>query len=122
MSLPRASPGSARDYIRVILETKEERLQQEVEHRMSPMAERLHEAMNKHDLEAFLEFFHLDYQSEQPAHPNRGFGGKERVRKNWSSIFESFPDFRAELLRHTTDGDTVWGEWHFSGRGLNMRG
>ncbi len=60
--------------------------------------------------------------SEQAAYsPNRGFGGKERVRKNWSSIFESFPDFRAELLRHTTDGDTVWGEWHFSETGLNMR-
>ena len=77
---------------------------------MSPVVERLHEAMNKHDLEAFLECFHPDYQSEHLAHPNRSSGGKERVRKNWSSIFESFPDFRAELLRHTTDSDMVWGE------------
>jgi hypothetical protein len=89
---------------------------------MSPVVERLHEAMNKHDLKAFLECFHPDYQSEQPARPNWDFGGKEHVRKNWSSIFESFPDFRAELLQHTTDGETVWGEWYFSGTGLNMRG
>ncbi len=38
---------------------------------MSPVVERLHEAMNKHDLEAFLECFHLDYRGGQPTHPNR---------------------------------------------------
>ena len=74
---------------------------------MSPVAERLHEAMNKHDLEAFLECFNPDYQSEHLAHPNWSFGGKEWVRKNWSSIFENFPDFRTELLRHTTDSEML---------------
>ncbi len=58
----------------------------------------------------------------QPVHPGRGFGGWEQVRKNWSSIFESYPDFKAELLRHTTDGDTVWAEWQWTATGMHMRG
>ena len=89
---------------------------------MPTVLERLHNAMNEHDLEAMLQCFDADYRSEQPIHPNRGFGGKEQVRKNWSAIFESFPDFEAELLRHTSDGGTVWSEWHWTATGLNMAG
>jgi hypothetical protein len=37
-------------------------------------------------------------------------------------MFESFPDFQAELLRDSTDGETVWGEWHWSATGLQMAG
>jgi hypothetical protein len=89
---------------------------------MPSVIERMHAAYNRHDLEAFLGCFDQNYQSEQPVHPNRGFGGKEQVRKNWSAIFESFPDFEAELLRHTSDGETVWSEWHWTATGLNMAG
>src|SRR5215217_4903812 len=39
-----------------------------------------------------------------------------------SSMFESFPDFEAQLLRHTSDELTVWGEWHWRATGLNMAG
>jgi limonene-1,2-epoxide hydrolase len=84
--------------------------------------ERMERALNDHDLEAFLGCFAPDYESEQPAHPNRGFGGKEQVRKNWSGMFESYPDFEARLLRHTTDAGVVWGEWHWNATGLNMAG
>ena len=83
---------------------------------------RLRDALNDRDPDAMLECFHADYRSEQPAHPNRGFGGKEQVKKNWSSMFESFPDFRAELLRHSSDGDVVWSEWYWSATGLKMAG
>lgn len=89
---------------------------------MPSVIERIHEALNSHDLEAFLECFDQHYQSEQPVHPNRGFGGKDQVRKNWSTIFESFPDFRAELLRHASDGATAWSEWGWTATGLNMAG
>ena len=89
---------------------------------MSSVIERMHEALNGHDLEAFLGCFDPEYRSEQPVHPNRGFGGKDQVRKNWSAIFESFPDFKAELLRYTSDGGTVWSEWHWTASGLNMAG
>lgn len=37
-------------------------------------------------------------------------------------MFESFPDFEAELLRHSSDGNVVWSEWHWSATGLNMAG
>ena len=95
----------------------------------SPEAvERLHNAMNQHDLEAFLACFDREYRSEQPAHPSRGFGGREQVEKNWSALFEGIPDFHAELLATATDGDTVWSEWHWTGTRraneapLDMRG
>jgi len=84
--------------------------------------ERLHAAMNRHDLEAMLECFDPDYRSEQPLHPNRGFGGKEQVRKNWSRMLDSFPDFEAELLGHAYSEGTVWSEWRWSATGLNMAG
>ncbi len=57
---------------------------------MSSVIARLHNAQNEHSLEAFVECFAPNYQSEQPVHPGRGFGGREQVRKNWSSIFESY--------------------------------
>ncbi len=78
--------------------------------------------MNQHDIEAFLECFDPNYQSEQPVHPGRGFGGRDQVYKNWSNMFDRFPDFKAELLRHITESDTMWAEWHWSATGLNMRG
>ena len=89
---------------------------------MTSAVERLRDAINQHDLDALLECIDEDYRSEQPAHPNRGFGGKEQVRKNWSALLESFPDFEAELIRYTLDGETAWSEWHWSATGLNMAG
>lgn len=76
---------------------------------------RLHEAMNQHDLEAFLSCFHPQYRSEQPAHPDRAFGGVEQVQKNWSALFAGIPDFRADLLRSSTHGEAVWAEWEWQG-------
>ncbi len=89
---------------------------------MATVIARLHNAQNEHDLEAFVECFDPNYQSEQPVHPGRGFGGREQVRKNWASIFESYPDFKAQLLRHTPGGDPVWAEWQWTATGLQMRG
>ena len=80
---------------------------------MTMVIERMAQALNRHDLNAFLGCFDPNYRSEQPAHPNRGFGGKEQVRKNWSGMFESFPDFEAQLLRYAAADGVVWGEWHW---------
>jgi hypothetical protein len=74
------------------------------------------------DPDAMVECFDPDYRSEQPAHPNRGFGGKEQVHKNWSGMFESFPDLEVEVLRQSTEGDVVWSEWHWSATDLQMAG
>ena len=77
--------------------------------------ERTFEAANRHDLEAFLEYFHPDYQSMAPLHPSRDFRGRETVRKNWSGMFANIPDIKLELLRCVGDGETVWAEVHFFG-------
>ena len=81
--------------------------------------ERLHQAMNDHDLGAFVACFDPGYKSEQPAHPNRGFGGREQVEKNWSALFGSIPDFHADLLTTATAGETLWSEWHWTGTRVN---
>jgi ketosteroid isomerase-like protein len=78
--------------------------------------QRLHDAMNAHDLDRFLANFHDGYRSEQPVHPERAFGGREQVRENWTMMFREIPDFRAELIRSAVDGDTVWAEWAWHGR------
>jgi ketosteroid isomerase-like protein len=89
--------------------------------------ERLRAAMNRHDLQAFLACLSVDYRSEQPVHPQRGFAGREQVEKNWSALFEGIPDFNAELLATATEGETVWAEWRWTGTRadeapLDMRG
>jgi ketosteroid isomerase-like protein len=89
---------------------------------MPAVIEQLCEAINQHDPDAMVECFDPDYRSEQPAHPNRGFGGKEQVHKNWSGMFESFPDLGVEVLRQSTEGDVVWSEWHWSATDLQMAG
>src|SRR5262249_51240610 len=63
----------------------------------------------------FLGCFAPDYRSEQPAHPGRGFGGREQVEKNWDALFSGIPDFRAELVAAAEDGNTIWAEWRWSG-------
>lgn len=77
--------------------------------------EQLHKAMNGHDLDVFVSCFDAHYKSEQPCHPDRAFTGSSQVRKNWSLIFSSVPDFQSDLLRTSVSGDTVWSEWHWYG-------
>lgn len=77
--------------------------------------ERLHRALNSHDIEAFVSCLHPDYRSEQPVHPPRAFGTSDQARKNWSILFNDMPDFHAELLRVAVEGDTVWSEWGWRG-------
>ena len=79
------------------------------------VAEALAEAMNAHDIDAFVDCFAEDYDSRQPAHPDRAFRGRDQVRKNWSAIFQGVPDFRSELLRAAAVGETEWSEWHGQG-------
>lgn len=81
----------------------------------TPLTERLREAVERKDVDAFVECFHEDYRSEQPAHPNRGFGGSRQVRKNWSAIMQDVPDVRFEVLRRAYEGDTEWVECRIHG-------
>ena len=77
--------------------------------------DRLLRATNDHDLEALVDCFAPDYRNETPAHPARGFDGRDQVHKNWEQIFAFVPDIRAAVLRRAADGDTIWSEWEMSG-------
>jgi hypothetical protein len=79
------------------------------------MVQRLERATNEHDLEALVACFTADYRNETPAHPERGFTGREQVRKNWTQIFAAIPDVTSEVLRYVVDGDVVWTEWEHRG-------
>lgn len=56
------------------------------------VSDRLRAAMSDHDIDAFVGCFTPDYRSEQPAHPDRAFSGRDQVRTNWSAIFREIPD------------------------------
>ena len=83
---------------------------------MADLMNRLLAALNAHDLDAFVGCFAPDYRSEQPAHPNRAFEGRDKVRENWTNVFAGIPDFQAELLTSGVPEDDVEiGEWSWRG-------
>jgi hypothetical protein len=82
---------------------------------MHPTIARLRDVMNAHDADAMSALFAKDYQSEQPAHPNRGFGGSAQVHANWSRMFAGVPDLVVEVRADTDDGETSWSEWDWHG-------
>lgn len=76
---------------------------------------RLVQATNDHDLARLVDCFAEDYRNETPAHPSRGFTGREQVKKNWEQIFAFVPDISAKLVRCADDGNTAWSEWEMRG-------
>lgn len=91
------------------------------------LLQKLHHAMNRHDLEAFVSLFSTDYHSEQPAHPGRTFQGREQVRKNWGLNFSEMPDFQSLLVHYETTETRIWVEWEWrgtrqDGSSLHMKG
>jgi len=77
--------------------------------------ERLEQATNAHDLEGVVACFAVDYHNETPAHPARGFVGRDQVRTNWEQIFAFVPDVQSRVLHQVVDGDTIWSEWEMTG-------
>ena len=82
---------------------------------MHPTITRLADAMNRHDVPALTALMAPDYRSEQPAHPNRGFGGSDQVAANWSAMFAGVPDMQVECHAETTEDGTSWSEWSWRG-------
>jgi hypothetical protein len=82
---------------------------------VADVLEQLIAAMNRHDPTAVAALFAADYRSEQPLHPNRGFGGSEQVLANWASVFEGVPDFIAERVASCSSAGTVWTEMRWTG-------
>jgi ketosteroid isomerase-like protein len=94
---------------------------------MTDVVYRLAAAMNAHDLNVVAGLIHLDYRSEQPAHPGRAFTGRAQMLANWEAMLAGIPDFCAEICRSVHHGDTTWTEWRWSGtrgdgQAFEMRG
>src|SRR4051794_41822262 len=79
---------------------------------MNAVISRLRDAMNAHDPKAMAELFSPGYRSEQPLHPQRGFGGRDQVVSNWTQMFEGVPNLEAGGGKGTNARHTPW-----SGRG-----
>lgn len=77
--------------------------------------DRLVRATNEHDLEGIVACFAEDYRNETPAHPARGFVGRDRVRLNWQAILASVPDVEVEVVAAAAAGARVWSEWEHRG-------
>lgn len=77
--------------------------------------EQLLRAVNDHDLDRIVHCFTTDYENETPAHPGRGFKGRDQVRINWDRILTGVPDLRADVLRWVAVRDEVWSEWEMGG-------
>ncbi len=94
---------------------------------MESPIEALLAAMNRHDASAIAALVTEDYESSQPTHPARGFGGRAQVVENWTEVFTGVPDFAAEILSSCTDSGRSWVEWrwhghHAEGSRFEMRG
>ena len=80
------------------------------------MVARLCRATNDHDLDGVVACFARDYRNETPAHPERGFTGREQVRRNWARILGSVPDLVAVLVRWAVGPEGAqWAEWDWQG-------
>lgn len=79
------------------------------------VVDRLLAATNAHDLDGLVDCFAPEYVNETPAHPLRGFTGRDQVRRNWTAIFASVPDITARVTSSVVDGDDAWTEWEMSG-------
>lgn len=91
------------------------------------IVEQMRAALDAHDLDRFLHFFHEDYAGERPRHPGSPRSNREEVRSNWAEIIRDVPDLRIEIPASCQDGDTVWSEWRAygtsrSGAMLELRG
>jgi|SRR5436190_3168622 len=89
--------------------------------------DRLVESTNRHDVDGMTGCLHEDYRSEQPLHPEAGFGGREQVATNWTAMFAEVPDLRFDVQRAAIAGDEVWTEVRVhgtkrDGRPLEYRG
>jgi ketosteroid isomerase-like protein len=81
------------------------------------LLQRVHTALNTQDLENLRLCFQPDYEQLQPANPGSEFTGASQLIEKWGKRFEKYPQFSADLLHSSIDGDLIWTEWHWHGDG-----
>jgi ketosteroid isomerase-like protein len=80
------------------------------------VVDRLMDAINSHDIEALTACFAPTFSMVWPAHPARSFSGPDQVRRNWTTLFQAYPDMRAEASRRVHRDKETWAEWEFAGK------
>ena len=83
------------------------------------VAARLHDAVNRHDLDRLVGCFAPNFVNETPAHPARSFRGRDQVRRNWAQIFSAVPNLEADMVASASQDDSVWTEWEMRGTRLD---
>ncbi len=91
------------------------------------LVEQMRVALDAHDLDAFVDFFHEDYSGERPRHPGSRNSNRDEARGNWAEMIRDVPDLRVEIPDAVQEGDTIWSEWRVygtarSGAMLELRG
>jgi ketosteroid isomerase-like protein len=84
-----------------------------------PLLEAMRSALDAHDLDAYVDYFHEDFVGERPRHPGGDVNGRDEVRESWAEIIGDVPDLRVEIPAAVQDGDTIWSEWHIFGTARN---
>jgi ketosteroid isomerase-like protein len=91
------------------------------------LVQQMRTAIDAHDLDAFVDFFHEDYSGGRPRHPGSRDSDREELRGFWAEMIRDVPDLRVEIPEAVQDGDTIWSEWRVygtarSGAMLELRG
>jgi ketosteroid isomerase-like protein len=82
---------------------------------MGQLINELAAAINDHDVDRAASLFHENYRSDQPAHPDRAFVGRDQMHANWVAMCAGIPDLHVEVLASADDGDVSWNEWLWTG-------
>lgn len=85
------------------------------------LLERLHTALNTRDITNLLTCLQVDFEQINPAQPGTDSMGLEAARKTWEEIFNTYPNFTADLVRQSIEGSTIWTEWHWRGNRLHSQ-
>ena len=91
------------------------------------LVQQMRAAIDAHDLDAFVDFFHEDYWGARPRHPGSTKSDREELREFWAEMIRDVPDLHVEIPDAVQDGDTIWSEWWVygtarSGAMLELRG
>ncbi|HEV2592218.1 MAG TPA: nuclear transport factor 2 family protein [Gaiellaceae bacterium] len=83
---------------------------------MSDVVARVLEALNGHDIEAFVECYTEDATIEN-GHDEVGARGHDELRARYGPMFEKFPDVHVTALQRIDAGDFVVQHEEVTGRG-----
>ena len=96
-----------------------EQMKEGKEHSASvALLESIGDAFNRHDLDGVMRFFAEDGVFDKPAGQEilgQRIVGKEAIRKEFATLFETLPDLHWEPIANWVSGNKGCSEWHRTG-------